>query len=350
MESATLSRWMVGPGDVVRRGDVVAAVETSKGIIDIEIFQEGRIDELLVTPGTRVPVGAPLARYTPATGERPETAAAPAAATSTRKARVSPAARRRARELGVALDRLPASGPQGSVTVADVERSAMRGGPPDDGMRAVIGRAMSRSKREIPHYYLATTVDLGPATALVERWNAGHPVTERLLIGALFVKAVALALENHRGFNGHFIDGRFQARDDVVIGIAIRLRQGGLLAPGLPAANRLPLADVMRQLQSLVQRARAGHLRQSEVTNATITVSSLGEDGVEALYPIIHPPQVAIVGFGGIVSKPWARDGSIVLAPLVTATLSADHRASDGHLGSLFLGEIARILQQPERL
>lgn len=362
MESATLTQWFVKPGDSVQRGDVVACVETAKGIIDIEIFEPGRIDELLVQGGTRVPVGAPLALYTPAGGATtppPRSAAARAAAPAgappapaatplpAAHPRVSPAAKRRARELGIDLASVAPTGPQGAVTLEDVERAAPPAAP---DMRAVIGQAMSRSKREIPHYYLATTIDMSRAMTWLDEWNASHAVTERLLYGALLVKAVALALTAYREFNGFWLDGRFEEVREINIGVAIRLRRGGLVAPGVSSTDRLPVPDVMRELQGLVQRARAGRLRRTDITNATITLSSLGEGGVEALYPVIYPPQVAILGFGGPVVRPWVSGGAVSTASLITATLAADHRVSDGHRGSRFLAEIDRLLQSPEEL
>jgi pyruvate dehydrogenase E2 component (dihydrolipoamide acetyltransferase) len=374
MESAKLTEWLVKPGDSVKRGDLVASVETSKGIIDIEIFEAGRIEQLLVQPGTQVPVGAVLATYT-AAGGAPQPAVAPSAPTpamravepralraappaptpareptTAPRARVSPAARRRAQELGIDLAALAATGPEGAVTIEDVERTARETAAPLADMRSVIGQAMSRAKREIPHYYLATTIDMRAALAWLERWNATHPVTERLLYSALLVKALARALEKSPELNGFWLDGRFEESREINVGIAIRLRQGGLVAPGLPAANEQTLPALMQQLQGLVQRARAGRLRRSEITNATITLSSLGEGGVETLYPIIYPPQVAIAGFGSILTRPWHVAGEIVAAPVINATLSADHRVSDGHRGSQFLTEVDRLLQQPERL
>jgi pyruvate dehydrogenase E2 component (dihydrolipoamide acetyltransferase) len=175
-------------------------------------------------------------------------------------------------------------------------------------------------------------------------------VTERLLYSALLIKSVARALERYSELNGFWLDGRFEASPEINVGVAIRLRQGGLVAPGIPRANELRLLDVMQQLQGIVQRARAGRLRQSDITNATITVSSLGEGGVQTLYPIIYPPQVAIVGFGSIAIRPWHAAGSIVAAPVLYATLSADHRVSDGQSGSRFLTEVDGLLQRPEQL
>jgi pyruvate dehydrogenase E2 component (dihydrolipoamide acetyltransferase) len=263
---------------------------------------------------------------------------------------VSPAARRRAQELGVNLATVVATGAEDAVTLEDVQRAAAATPTPATDMRSAIAKAMSRSKREIPHYYLETPIDMRAALAWLERWNAEHGVTERLLYSALLIKSVARALERYSELNGFWLDGRFEASPEINVGVAIRLRQGGLVAPGIPRANELRLLDVMQQLQGIVQRARAGRLRQSDITNATITVSSLGEGGVQTLYPIIYPPQVAIVGFGSIAIRPWHAAGSIVAAPVLYATLSADHRVSDGQSGSRFLTEVDGLLQRPEQL
>jgi pyruvate dehydrogenase E2 component (dihydrolipoamide acetyltransferase) len=383
MEGATLTTWMVRPGDTVKHGAVVAAVETAKGIIDIEIFEDGVIETLLAEPGAYVAVGGSLATYrslspgavpqaataviaepAPAAtaksalgpssaAERPPMAA-PAAVEAARAAAerrlVSPAARRRAAELKIDLAAVRASGTGGAVTLQDVERAAASAtsAPPD--MRTLIAQSMSRAKREIPHYYLATTIDMTAARRFLDTWNASHGVAERMLDGVLLLKAVARALEKTPELNGFWRDGRFEPSAAINVGVAIRLRQGGLVAPALQDTNREPLAALMRRFQDLVGRARAGRLHRAELTDATITVSSLGEGGVETLYPIIYPPQVAIVGFGGILLRPWCADGTIRAAPLITATLSADHRVSDGHRGSVFLAEVARLLQRPEEL
>lgn len=217
-------------------------------------------------------------------------------------------------------------------------------------MRTLIAQAMSRAKREIPHYYLATTIDMTHAQRFVTRWNETHAVTERLLAGVLLLKAAALALRKTPELNGFWRDNRFEPSAAINIGAAIRLRQGGLVAPALPAADAQTLPELMRLFQDLVQRARAGRLRRTELTDATVTVSSLGDGGVETLYPIIYPPQVAIVGFGSVVVRPWCSGGAVAAAPVVTATLSADHRVSDGHRGSQFLVAVDRWLQRPEEL
>jgi pyruvate dehydrogenase E2 component (dihydrolipoamide acetyltransferase) len=386
MESGTLTEWYVKPGDTVSRGETVAAVETAKGIIDIEIFEAGTIESLVAQPDDIVPVGGVLARYSPAVPSGAHRAAAgaaapaavaptpapappatpppPGAATGPGSSRgrepsapaagerrlVSPAARKRAAELGVDLAAVPPSGPGGAVTLQDVERAAQAAPRRPADMRAVIGQAMSRSKREIPHYYLATTIDMTRAMRWLEAFNAARPVTERLLYGVLLLKAVALALAKTPDLNGFWRDGRFEPSSDIHVGAAVRLRQGGLVAPALADTESQSLPDLMRQFQDAVQRARAGRLRRQELTSATITVSSLGEGSAEVVYPIINPPQVAIVGFGSLVERPWCVDGAVVAAPLITASLAADHRVTDGHRGSQFLVEVSRLLQRPEEL
>jgi pyruvate dehydrogenase E2 component (dihydrolipoamide acetyltransferase) len=217
-------------------------------------------------------------------------------------------------------------------------------------MRQSIAAAMARSKREVPHYYVAHTIDLHRALAWLAEENTRRPVTERLLYGVLLIRAVALALREVPELNAVWRGDRAEPSRAVHVGVAISLRGGGLVAPALHDADRPPLGDLMRALRDLVQRARSGGLRSSELSDATITVTSLGEQGVESVLGIVYPPQVAIVGFGRIVERPWVVDGAVVPRSVVTATLSADHRVSDGHRGGLFLAAVERLLQAPERL
>ena len=216
-------------------------------------------------------------------------------------------------------------------------------------MRRSIGELMARSKREIPHYYLATTVDLAAATAWLAAQNALRPVTQRLLPAALLLKATALAARDVPTLNGFWDDGH-RAVPAVHLGVAVSLRGGGLVAPAIHDADRLSLDELMAGLRDLVERARAGRLRSSEMADPTITVTSLGDQGAEEVFGVIYPPQVAMVGFGRVVARPWARDGLLGVHPTVRATLSADHRASEGHEGSRFLATVDRLLQAPEAL
>jgi pyruvate dehydrogenase E2 component (dihydrolipoamide acetyltransferase) len=367
MDEGTLLEWHVAPGSRVKRGEVVAVVETDKGAIDVEIFMDGVVRELVVQPGTKVPVGTVLALLDvegEATVAGPAASPAPAGdAGGEGRLKVSPAARRRARELGVDVATVMGTGPAGAITVEDVERAQPAppgipagAGPPaataseGDGMRTAIAAAMSRSKREIPHYYLSTTLDVTPAADWLAAHNAAAPVTGRLLFPALLIKSVALACRDLDGFSGFYRDGRYESSRAVHVGVAVALRGGGLVAPAIMDTADKPLVALMDDFRALVTRARAGRLRASELAAPTIILTSLGDDSVDAVFPIIQPPQVAIVGAGGIVERPWVVDGAIVPRKVLTLSLGADHRVTDGRLGAQFLARIAAKLVQPASL
>jgi pyruvate dehydrogenase E2 component (dihydrolipoamide acetyltransferase) len=209
---------------------------------------------------------------------------------------------------------------------------------------------MTRSNRDIPQFHLVTTVDMSRALQWLAAENERRPVTARLLPGVLFLKAVALALRDVPELNAVWADGTVKLNPDIHVGVAISLRGGGLVAPALRHTDQQTLDDLMANFRDLVQRARKGSLRSSEVTDATITVTSLGDTGVEAVFGLIYPPQVGLVGFGKTVERPWSVEGQIVSRPLVTVTLAADHRVLDGHRGSVFLAAIDKLLQEPEKL
>ena len=392
MEAGTLVEWLVKPGDFVKRGDIVAVVETQKGAIEIEVYQPGQIVQFLVDLHSKVPVGTPLALIRtegeakaaappplaaaappmPAPPVIPQPAAAmvppparppvplPATAGVAARKAASPAARRLAEERGIDLSAIAGSGPGGAITSTDVERHLAAAAPPAEAkralgldlaaMRVAIAAAMARSKRDIPHYYLQHQIDITPCEHWLAARNATLPPDGRLLIGALALKAVAVAIARFPAFNGFYRDNKFEPSTAVHVGVAIAIRGGGLAAPALHDADKLSLDDLMSGMRDLVQRTRAGRMRSSEMTDPTITVSSLGERGVEALYGIIYPPQVAIVGFGKVVTRPWVVDGAIEPRSVVTITLAGDHRVTDGHAGALFLAEIGKLLQEPEKL
>jgi pyruvate dehydrogenase E2 component (dihydrolipoamide acetyltransferase) len=382
MTAGTLVAWRKQPGDAIHSGDILAEVDTEKGVIEVEGFLEGVIAELLVAPGEKVSVGVVLARVReaeprpegppalaaagiPAGAPAPAAApailpAAPPATAAPGRLRISPAARALARELGVDPAAVRGSGPEGAITREDVERAAAAAGPAARAappaeerfqrMRQAIAAAMSRSKREIPHLYLSTSIDLQPLRSWLAEENRKRSVSERLLPGALYLKAVALALREVPELNATWADGRVVPAEAVHAGMAIALRQGGLVAPALHHTDRQSLDELMRNLRDLVNRARSGSLRSSELADATITVTSLGEEGVEAVFGIIYPPQVALVGFGKVVERPWVVEGRVVPRPLVTATLSADHRVCDGHRGALYLAAVERLLLEPGKL
>ncbi|WP_344377314.1 2-oxo acid dehydrogenase subunit E2 [Agromyces tropicus] len=308
-------------------------------------------------------------------GPRSSAPPEPAAA---RPPRSSPRARRLADELGVDLARLTGTGPDGAVIGDDVRRAAegrleerpagavpapTAGGDGADvrgeraraaertaSLRRAIGSLMARSKREIPHYYLSTTIDLSSALEWMRDENADLPLAERLVPAALLLAASARAAKQVPEMNGLFVDGAFRPSDAVHLGVAVALRGGGLVAPAIHDAERLAPGELMSALRDVVARARAGRLRRTEMSDPTITVTNLGDLGVESVFGVIYAPQVALVGFGRVVERPWAIEGLLGVRPVVTATLSADHRVSDGLRGGRFLALVDELLQKPEEL
>jgi pyruvate dehydrogenase E2 component (dihydrolipoamide acetyltransferase) len=380
MEAGTLVAWLKKPGEAVKKGDIIAEVETDKGIIEIESFITGVLERTLIEPMTKVPVGTvlaiireegkpvaepnpavPVAEQPPRSAAVPVTPVPQAPVAEAGRLKVSPAAKQLAAERGVDLSAVKGTGPGGAITREDVERATAKpaaaapGKPEAEAdkqarMRQAIATAMARSKREIPHYYVSTTIDLTKALAWLNEQNLKRPVKERLLYGVLLLKAVALALREVPELNALWKGNEVARSEAIHVGVAIALRQGGLVAPALHDTDKQSLGDLMGNFRDLVNRARAGALRSSELSDPTITVTSLGEQGVESVYAVIYPPQVAIVGFGKIVERPWVVDKQIVPRSVLTATLSADHRVSDGHRGGLFLAAADRLLQEPERL
>ncbi|MRX43483.1 2-oxo acid dehydrogenase subunit E2 [Agromyces kandeliae] len=374
-----------GRRGAVTRADVEAAAAdaAASGPVGPDTSAEGAPARVAGSPSRdSAPVAPPVARAPASSAE------------GTGRVRSSPRARRLAADLGLDLSTVAGTAPGGAVTEADVRRAteprerpeattaaapatthrgrdrrshsrpggedaeardrARASGPSVSdrvaSLRRAIGSLMARSKREIPHYYLSTTIDLGPALEWMRRANAGRPLAERLVPAALLLAASARAARDVPEVNGFFVDGEFRQSSAVHLGVAIALRGGGLVAPAIHDADRLTPDEVMASLRDLVARARAGRLHRAEMADPTITVTNLGELGVETVFGVIYPPQVALVGFGRVIERPWARDGLLGVRPVVTATLSADHRVSDGLRGGRFLARVDELLQRPEEL
>ncbi|AXI49172.1 2-oxo acid dehydrogenase subunit E2 (plasmid) [Sulfitobacter sp. SK012] len=411
MDAGTLVEQLKSSGDTVKHGEVVAAVETQKGVIEIEAFQDGILEKWLVDIGSEVPVGTPLANIraadeqvlsgpagqpeAPTPGkpevpqphdphpapdlpedpapqdpspqpagpefpmpdlpepeiEWPEDTITNIATVGQTRERITPAARRRAAQAGFDLSSLGARKSGTTITREDISAlvETPRADPLPD-MRGAIAAAMSRSKREIPHYYLSHQADLTNADAFVAKTNSDRAPDDRLLLGALFLKAIALAVIKVPEMNGHYENNSFNPSKAIHPGLAISMRGGGLVAPALLDVASLKLDELMRNMRDLVTRVRAGRFRSRELSNATITLTSLGDRGVDQLYGVIYPPQVAIVGIGTPSLRPWVYEGQVVPRLVADITLAADHRASDGRRGALFLKAIAEKLNTPEAL
>ncbi len=427
MDEGTLLEWMVAPGDEVKKGQVVAVIDTAKSAIDVEVFESGVVAELLIEPGTLVPVGTPLARIEvqgagksapePAPAAEPVAEPAPQPVTEpapsarlphlsppirhlmhqfglkpgdvrgsgpdgqiTRKdvlaaagesggiavaaapvptipapptppsrPRVTPRARRLAQERGVDLSALQTTGP---VTGADVESFTPRAKTPVDrraAMRKATAALMSRAAREIPHYYVVNTFDITATLEWLREFNAGRKPRDRVLPAVLFLRATVLAAQAVPEMNGTWED-EFVASAGVDLGVAVATRTGGLVTPRIVGAHDLDLGGLMSHLTDLVKRAKAGRLKGGELQPGSITVSSLADNGPDLLYGVIYPPQVALVGVGGVAPRPFVVDGELAVRTTVTVTVSADHRATDGRTGARFLTAFGKALTHPEEL
>lgn len=379
MTRGTLVQWNVKPGDTVKRGDIIAIVGTEKADIEVEVYETGTVRKLIAKPGEKLPVGAPLA-FIEVAGEAvparmPEAVAAEEAApamppveapapalapTPPGRVRASPLARKLAEELGIDLAKVQGTGPHGAIERHDVEQAAAAksaiqaaaapAGEGVSGMRRAIAAAMARSNREIPHYYLATQIDMAGALRWLEQSNLQRSMEKRVLPAAMLLKAVARALVEVPELNGYWVDDQLKRSSDIHLGVAVSLRTGGLMIPAIHSADKKSLEELMNELRDIITRTRAGRLRSSDITDSTITVTNLGDLGVETVFGVIYPPQVALVGFGKIVERPWAVQGMLGVRPVLTATLAADHRATDGRRGGQFLDALSTLLQKPEAL
>ena len=378
MEAGTLVEWLIKAGDTVNRGQVVAVVETQKGAVDVEIWEDGTVDKIVVETGRKVPVGELLATLRTSGGEssaaaeitpedvspqlvkKPtitdaETLHSEAAPTLSVRQRISPSARKLAEERGIDITSVQPSEAGAVISRADVERTAnaeasgsvtAKPTSPDwhAQMRVAIAAALSRSKREIPHYYLSTDIDVTRVVNWIESENLKRSISDRILPVVPFMRAISMALNEVPELNGFWVDGESRPSSAVHLGMAISMRGGGLVAPAIHDADGKSVDQLMVDLRDLVTRVRSGRLRSSEMSDPTVTFTNLGEKGVEGVFGVIYPPQVAIIGLGKISERPWVEGGQVVVRKVATVTLAADHRASDGHRGGLFLDALDRGL------
>lgn len=382
MEDGTLIEWKKKPGDAVKRGDIIAEVETQKGLIEIEVFEEGNIAQLLIKEGTKVPVGTIMALINPigvpleTKKERPivlqpteEKIIEPIAIEKVEEINIkaSPLAKKIAEDNQIVLSQIKGSGPDGAITKGDVEfaieqrdsikKNKFEKGPAEiekkeaigEAIRAAIAAAMSKSNREIPHYYLEKEIDLTKALAWLQEANGQRKVQSRLLPVVLFIKAIAKTLVEFPDLNA-FWDNGLQRKSDVNIGFVVSLHSGGIMVPAIHQANLKSIDEIMETLNDIIPRTRAMKLRSSELSDSTITLTSIGEGGADSVFGVIYPPQVAIIGFGSISERPFAENGMLGIRSVVNVTLAADHRATDGLMGSQFLNALDKNLQKPESL
>ena len=356
MEEGTILAWNKRVGDAVAVGDELAEIETDKANMTYESDFEGTLLALLVDEGQACHVGAPIARI----GEPGEEAASqePSA-----KVQASPLARRLAKELGVDLAALAASAGEGRITKADVERAAASASPAPAAaktetakgatevvelsrLQRVAATRMSESKATAPHFYMRCEVDMSAAARTRDglRDLVGEaPVSS---FNDLVIKACALALRDHPRVNGAYRDGRVELYERINVGVAVAA-EDGLLVPVVHDADRKGLAEIAAATRTLAGRARDGSITAPEMSGGTFSISNLGMFGVTSFEAVLNPPEAAILAVGAIEDRPVVRDGRLAAAPLMSMTLSGDHRILNGVDGARFLARVRALLEQP---
>lgn len=399
MEYGTLVEWRKKPGDELKRGDIIADVDTQKGLIEIEVFDEGVLEEQLVQEGQKVPVGTVLALIRPLIEAGAEESEIPEAIQpieerekeidkpspvgekvvvprdsmpshpESKRVKISPLAKSMAEANEIDISKLEGTGPAGAIVKADIDGALAKkkmeastekvekedlaasqkdiAGPSTDAIRQAVAAAMSKSNKEIPHYYLEKRMDMSKAMNWIKEANKERSVQQRLLPVALLIKAVAKALDEVPDLNAVWENG-LQRKNEINIGFVVSLRSGGIMVPAILNADMKTIDEIMETLNDIIPRARAFKLRSSELSQSTFIITSIGEGGADKVFGVIYPPQVGIVGFGEIREEPVAEYGLIGIRPVIDVTLAADHRATDGLIGGRFLSAINKYLQNPE--
>ncbi len=394
MEDGTLAEWRKQPGDKLTRGEIIADVETQKGLIEIEFFGEGILEKHLVSEGQKVPVGtvialinqedeseeSPVVEIPPSSWEAPipsseklsvsESKVSTPVRASVERIKISPLAKKMAEVNQVDVSVIQGTGPEGAIVKEDIERFLSSREKPEvtppsskieipeqsrpsvphhESIRMAVAAAMSRSHREIPQYYLEKRVDMSKALDWLKEANKERPIQKRLLPVALLIKAVAKALDEVPDLNAVWENG-LQRMNEIHIGFVVSLRSGGIMVPAILNADVKTVDEIMETLNDLIPRTRAFKLRSSELSQSTFTITNMGDGGADKVFGIVYPPQVGIVGFGEIREEAVVEQGMIGIRPVMDVTLAADHRATDGLIGGKFLAALNKHLQNPESL
>jgi len=404
MTEGSIARWLKGEGDEVKRGDVLAEVETDKAVVEMEAYASGLLRKVIVPEGVTVPVGQVIAFIGNADDPLPEVAAPtagsgqgisapssapaqqaapaqPAAAPEPQPApapqrppgeriKASPLARKLAAEKGVDLQSVAGTGPGGRIVKADIEAAASApstAGPtvatgaaqapqpaplagediPLTNMRRAIARTVVKSKTEAPDFWVTVSIDMTGAMALRSQLNnALADEGVKISVNDMILKAVALSIEKYPKWNTSFDGDKLTGHENINIGVAIALEQG-LMVPAILRCQGKSLKQLAQEAHDLGRRARSGGLSQAELTGGTFSISNLGMFGIDEFSAIMMPPQPGILAVGAVIKTPVVRDDEIVAAQIMKATLTVDHRVADGAEAAVFVNEIRRLLEHP---
>lgn len=348
MDLGKLMVWKIKPGDEVKKGQTIATVETTKSAVEIESFRDGKVLELVGKEGEELRVGNTIAIFDVKGEEK--------MATEKDRLKISPAARKLAAQSHIDLTAVKGSGPEGEIELKDVESLvSQKAQAPSEhtsivNIREAISKAMSRSKREIPHYYLKTRVSIDALMEWIDYKNKRLPSDARLMVPSVLLKGIIQAIKKFPMMNGYYANGTFEVKDSINLGIAVSLKNGGVLVPAIMGTEEMTLEKLNTSFQELLIRTRKSELKNRELTEGTITVTNVGDLGSHEVFGIIFPPQVALIGLGRIRKSAIEDDGVVKAGFIIDVTLSADHRVTDGLSGSRFLAEIEKIFLNPRML
>ncbi|WP_243793519.1 dihydrolipoamide acetyltransferase family protein [Saccharopolyspora gloriosae] len=401
MEEGVIAAWRKKVGDSIERGEVVADIETDKAIMELEAFDDGVLEQLLVEEGQTVPIGTPIALVgdgsgsaaqsapaaAPAAKPEPAPEAEPAAAPAPTngnavaegaKPKASPLAKAVAKDLGVDLGSVEGTGPGGRIIRADIEAAASSAPAPAapaaqapaapapvpqvatpadaeevplSNIRKVTAKRLTESKQQAPHFYLTSAIDVTELVEFRAKLNerlqaAGGP---KVSINDLVVKAVATALRANPAVNVSFGGDKLIKHKRINLGVAVAI-EDGLIVPVIPDADRKSVSEIAAEGREKAGRAREGKLKLDEMSGGTFTISNLGMFGIEQFSAVINPPEAGILAVGAAKDELQLRDGEVVARKILRVTLSADHRAIDGAVGAALLQQFTALLEDPLRI
>ena len=349
MDEGKVMQWKIHPGDEIKKGQTIAVVETTKSAVEIESFYDGKVLELIGKIGEMISVGKPIALFDIQESTLPLEAVHPA---SSERIKISPAARKLSELHHLSIESLKGSGPDGLIELKDVELAAAQRTPAAGGvnLRAAIAKAMSQSKKEIPHFYLKSRFCLDSLLEWIDEKNKFLPAEKRLLLPVMLMRAVSLTLKEFPILNGYFKEGVFVKQENINLGMAFALKSGGVLVPAILETQSMSLQELNSAFLDLALRTQKNELKNRELTEGTITITNMGDLGSDEVFGVIFPPQVALIGLGRLHKAPWVLGEVIKASWVMDISLSADHRVTDGLSGAGFLRKLEEKFIQPNLL
>ncbi|SUA42759.1 Dihydrolipoyllysine-residue acetyltransferase component of pyruvate dehydrogenase complex [Nocardia africana] len=407
MEDGVVATWLKQVGDTVTRGDVLAEIETDKALMELEAYDDGVLEHIIAAPGTRVPIGEPIAILGDGSGTAAAASSAPGQPADTASARrqtaqrpaqdpadiaeapavpsasdgvrrkSSPLARKIAQELGVDITTVIGTGPGGRITRLDVEKAHAAGAsgtahttaaPEQQGttvapaagdydeiplttIQRVSATRLTESKQQAPHIYLTSAIDVTELLAFRIRINETLADTGagKVSVNDLLVKAVATALRANPAVNVSFAGDTLRRHHGVHLGVAVAT-PAGLLVPVIRDADRKTVSAIAAETRDKAERARERKLRAEEMTGGTFTISNLGMYGIEHFTAVINPPEAAILAIGAATDELRLDGDEVVSRKILRVTMSADHRAIDGAVAAQFLAQLKELIEHPLRI